>query len=49
MHPDARRLIKLTTEHDSIINSRMDLLLGKKRSHDRKKWLEQSGNLVEIF
>lgn len=49
MHPDARRLVKLTTEHDSIIDSRMDLLLGKKRSQDRKKWLEQSGNLVEIY
>jgi topoisomerase-4 subunit B len=47
--PDTRRLIQLTVESGDDTNSIMDMLLAKKRASDRKAWLEQKGNLAEIF
>jgi topoisomerase-4 subunit B len=49
MDPNTRRLVQLTLEqeqHQTV--QTMDMLLAKKRSADRKDWLEQKGNLVEI-
>ncbi len=49
MDPNTRRLLQLTLEqeqHQTV--QTMDMLLAKKRSADRKDWLEQKGNLVEI-
>jgi topoisomerase-4 subunit B len=48
MAPDTRRLVQLTIEADDDTNEMMDMLLAKKRSPDRKSWLEIKGNLAEI-
>jgi len=48
MNPDTRRLVQLTIEADDDTNEKMDLLLAKKRSQDRKHWLEDKGNLAEV-
>ncbi|MGZ4996056.1 MAG: toprim domain-containing protein, partial [Methylobacter sp.] len=49
MNPDTRRLVQLTVEEDDDTNGRLDLLLAKKRSQDRKVWLETKGNLADII
>ena len=48
MNPDTRRLVQLTVEEDDETNSQLDLLLAKKRSQDRKVWLEEKGNLADV-
>jgi len=48
MNPDTRRLVQLTVEENDETNEIMDLLLAKKRSQDRKFWLESKGNLAEV-
>ncbi|BCG65058.1 MAG: topoisomerase IV subunit B [Methyloprofundus sp.] len=48
MNPDTRRLVQLTIEEGDDTNEKMDLLLAKKRSQDRKHWLESSGNLADV-
>jgi len=48
MTPDTRRLVRLTLEAGDGTHEVMDKLLAKKRSQDRKKWLEESGNLVSL-
>ncbi len=48
MNPDTRRLVQLTIEPEDNTNEKMDLLLAKKRSQDRKHWLEDKGNLADI-
>jgi topoisomerase-4 subunit B len=48
MNPDTRRLVQLTVEEGDETNSQLDLLLAKKRSQDRKLWLEERGNLADI-
>ena len=47
MFPDTRRLVQLTLDDDDAIVETMDMLLAKKRSRDRKRWLEEEGDLVE--
>ncbi|WP_086479670.1 DNA topoisomerase IV subunit B [Oceanospirillum sanctuarii] len=48
MDPNTRRLVQLTREeHDGTLEV-MDMLLAKKRSGDRKDWLQQYGNLAEV-
>lgn len=44
----ARRLVQLTISQDDDPDKIMDMLLAKKRSADRKKWLEVKGNLADI-
>ncbi len=46
MSADTRRLVRLTLDNEASAFRLMDKLLAKKRSADRKKWLEQKGNLV---
>ncbi len=46
--PDTRRLVQLTIEPGDDTNQLMDMLLAKKRSGDRKVWLESKGNLAEV-
>ena len=46
MLPDTRRLIQLSLE--SGTDEMMDMLLAKKRSSDRKSWLEDKGDLAEV-
>jgi len=48
MDPDTRRLARLTIESGDGTTSMMDMLLAKKRAADRKKWLEEKGDLAEI-
>jgi len=48
MAPDTRRLVQLMVEPGDGTNETMDMLLAKKRSSDRKQWLETKGNLAEI-
>ena len=48
MDPDTRRLMQLTLKHKDKADEMLDMLLAKKRAHDRKAWLESKGNLAAI-
>jgi topoisomerase-4 subunit B len=48
MSGDTRRLVRLSIESGDETNQLMDMLLAKKRSGDRKIWLEEKGNLAEV-
>jgi topoisomerase-4 subunit B len=48
MHRDTRRLVQLTVNARDNVDQVMDMLLSKKRSGDRRKWLEEKGNLADI-
>ncbi len=48
MAPDTRRLVQLTAEKPKAVNELLDMLLSKKRSPDRKTWLEKKGDLAEL-
>ena len=47
MLSDSRRLVQLTLENEKSIFETMDMLLAKKRSQDRKSWLEKEGDLAD--
>lgn len=47
MAPESRRLVQLTLEEEEA-HEVMDMLLAKKRSGDRKAWLETKGDLAEV-
>ena len=48
MNADTRRLVQLTFDANKNTNNLMDMLLSKKRSPDRKIWLEKKGNLANV-
>ena len=48
MAPDTRRLIQLTLPEGNRADEVLDMLLAKKRSGDRKAWLEDKGDLAEV-
>ncbi len=48
MNRDTRRLVQLTVDAKDKTDQTMDMLLAKKRSADRRKWLESKGNLAEV-
>ena len=52
MDPNTRRLVQLTydLEEDQGANTLelMDMLLAKKRSEDRKNWLQAKGDQVDL-
>lgn len=48
MDPNTRRLVQLDLDDSHFTAGLLDKLLAKKRSSDRKQWLEQKGNLAEI-
>jgi topoisomerase-4 subunit B len=48
MNRDTRRLIQLTISAKDKTDQLMDMLLAKKRSADRRNWLETKGNLAQI-
>lgn len=48
MNRDTRRLVQLTITAQDKTDQLMDMLLAKKRSGDRRKWLEDKGNLAEV-
>jgi len=48
MLPESRRLLQLQLHDNGAVNEIMDKLLAKKRSGDRKIWLEDKGDLAEV-
>lgn len=48
MDPDTRRLVQLILDADDDTNSVFDMLLAKKRSGDRREWLETKGDLADV-
>ena len=48
MAPDTRRLVQLTIGASKKVDNVMDMLLGKKRSSDRKKWIETKSDLANL-
>lgn len=48
MNPETRRLVQLTVKEKDKSQQVLDMLLAKKRSGDRKKWLEKKGDLAQI-
>lgn len=48
MDPNTRRLVQLTIDETAPTLEIMDMLLAKKRSGDRKIWLENKGNKVVV-
>ena len=48
MDPNTRRLVQLTIDELHHTEELMDMLLAKKRSPDRKVWLETKGNLAIV-
>ena len=48
LDPDTRRLVQLDLDDVHFTSGLLDKLLAKKRSSDRKDWLEQKGNLADI-
>ncbi len=50
LDPNTRRLVQLTIddEDDQRTDAMMDMLLAKKRSEDRRNWLQEKGDMAEI-
>lgn len=48
MAPETRRLVRLTLALDDGTDQLLDRLLSKRRAADRKRWLEEKGNLAEV-
>ena len=48
MAPETRRLVKLTLEKNNRADQMLDMLLAKKRSQDRKQWLEAKGDKATL-
>ena len=46
--PETRRLVQLTIAPGDDTQSLMDMLLAKRRSGDRKAWLEKKGDLAQV-
>ena len=48
MAAETRRLMQLTVEAKDQTEKVLDMLLAKKRSKDRREWLQTKGNLAEL-
>ncbi len=48
MAPETRRLVRLEVETQKRMHDLFDMLLAKRRSPDRKTWLEAKGDLAEL-
>ena len=48
MDPNTRRLVQLTIDEHSETMELMDMLLSKKRSPDRKNWLQSKGDMAIV-
>ncbi|HUW99067.1 MAG TPA: DNA topoisomerase IV subunit B [Acidiferrobacter sp.] len=48
MSPETRRLVRLVLAPDDGTDASFDMLLGKKRAADRRRWLEISGDKAEV-
>lgn len=49
MAPDTRRLVQMLIDDVPETRSLFDMILAKKRSGDRKAWLEEKGDLAEVY
>jgi topoisomerase-4 subunit B len=48
MLPETRRLVQLTLDPEGEETRMLDLLLARRRSPDRRAWLETRGNLASL-
>ncbi len=48
INPDTRRLVQLTLAPGDDADALLDMLLARKRVADRRRWLEQKGDLAEV-
>jgi topoisomerase IV subunit B len=48
MDPNTRRLVQLSLDDIEQTMALMDMLLAKKRSEDRREWLQEKGDQVEL-
>jgi topoisomerase IV subunit B len=48
MTPETRRLVRLTVVPSDATDQLLDQLLAKRRAADRRRWLEEKGNLAEV-
>ena len=48
MAPETRRLVQLTATGKGKADQMLDMLLAKKRSSDRREWLQEKGNLADV-
>ncbi|MFB6421782.1 MAG: DNA topoisomerase IV subunit B [Candidatus Malihini olakiniferum] len=50
LDPNTRRLVQLTINKDNVNKTMaiMDVLLAKKRSKDRRDWLQEKGDLADV-
>ena len=48
MAADTRRLVQLVVSPEDQTDQTLDMLLAKKRSKDRREWLQVKGNLADI-
>jgi topoisomerase-4 subunit B len=48
MAQETRRLIQLTVSAEDNADQMLDMLLAKKRSADRRQWLQEKGNLADL-
>ncbi|NKN31982.1 DNA topoisomerase IV subunit B [Marichromatium bheemlicum] len=46
--PDTRRLVQLTVDPEDGSAELLDMLLAKRRSADRRRWLQRNGDLAEV-
>lgn len=48
MDPNTRRLVQLSLDNTEETMALMDMLLAKKRAEDRREWLQEKGDQVEL-
>lgn len=48
MDPNTRRLVQLSLDSTEETMALMDMLLAKKRAEDRREWLQEKGDQVEL-
>ena len=48
MDPNTRRLVQLSLDSEEETMALMDMLLAKKRAEDRREWLQEKGDQVEL-
>ena len=48
MDPETRRLVRLTLDSAIRTQETMDMLLARKRSPDRRNWLEKKGHEASL-
>ncbi len=48
IHPDTRRLVQLFVDKGDDSGELLDMLLAKRRSPDRRAWLQEKGDLAEV-